>query len=409
MSILAERIASIRPSETKAMTARAAALREDGRSVIALSQGEPDFATPPAVVAAGSRAMRKGHTKYTAVPGIRPLREAIAAKYGRDNGLTYEPDQISVGCGAKQILFNALIATLDRGDEVVIPTPCWVSYPEMVRLVGGVPVNVACGEEQGFKLDAATLEAAIGPKTKWLMLNSPSNPTGAVYRAGELKAIAEVLRRHPNVWLLSDDIYEKIVYGVEAVPMPAVAPDLKARTLLVNGVSKAYAMTGWRIGYGAGPPELIKAINTIQGQTTSHACSIAQWAATEAIAGDQTAAAEFVERFHERRDYLVRRINRISGLSCRAPKGAFYLFVNCEALIGTQAPGGRLIESDTDFAMFLLEEAGVAVVPGSAFLASPYIRLSFAASESDLIEAARRIGDACGSLRRLSNRQASAA
>jgi aspartate aminotransferase len=401
MTIVADHIRQIRPSETKAMTARAAALRDQGREIITLSQGEPDFGTPDNIGEAGIRAIREGKTKYTAVPGITPLREAIRAKFIRDNDLGYALDQITVGTGAKQVVFNALFASLNPGDEVIIPAPCWVSYPDMVRLAGGVPVVVNCPESDGFKLKAAALDAAITSRTKWLMLNSPSNPTGAVYREPGLLELAEVLRRHPHVWVLTDDIYEKLVYGgTRFATMARTAPDLFNRTLTVNGVSKTNAMTGWRIGYGAGPVELIKAINIIQSQTTSHAASISQYAAIEAITGDQSYVPTFAAEFEKRRDLVVEKLSWAPGLTCRIPDGAFYVFPNCAGVIGRSTQSGRTIESDTDFAMYLLEEAGVAVVPGSGFLASPYIRISYASSLADLTKACDRIVAACLTLAR---------
>ncbi|UVK48272.1 pyridoxal phosphate-dependent aminotransferase (plasmid) [Mesorhizobium sp. AR07] len=399
MSLVSSRLKSIRPSETKAMTARAAALRAQGHKVITLSQGEPDFDTPLNVADAGIQAIRDGRTRYTAVAGVVPLREAIRDKLGRENGLGYSIDQITVGCGAKQVVFNAFFASLEPGEEVIIPAPCWVSYPDMVRLAGGQPVIVDCLEADGFKLTPEKLESAITPRTKWLMLNSPSNPTGAVYSEAELVALADVLRRHPHVYILSDDIYEKLVYGVARfATMASAAPDLFDRTITVNGVSKTNAMTGWRVGYGAGPIELIKAINVIQGQTTSHTSSISQYAAIEAIAGDQSYVPVFRAEFEKRRNLVVARLNAAPGLSCTVPDGAFYLFANCTGVLGRVTAAGKVVETDTDFAMYLLEDAGVAVVPGSGFLASPYIRISYASSIEDLTTACDRIIAACSKL-----------
>lgn len=396
--IVAQRMHGIKPSATKAMTARAAELAKAGADVIALSQGEPDFDTPLNIREAGKRAIDAGHTRYTAVAGIPALREAIAEKLRRENGLDYPVGQITVGAGAKQVLFNALFASLDAGDEVIVAAPCWVSYPEMVSLAGGTPVVVTCSEVNGFKLTPTELEAAITARTRWLMLNSPSNPTGAVYSAAELTALADVLRRHPQVWVLSDDIYEKLVYGeARFASLAAVAPDLKARTLVINGVSKANAMTGWRIGYGAGPAELIAAMNVIQSQTTSHATSIAQHAANEALSGDQSYLPGFVAEFERRRDLVVERLNRAEGLSCTAPDGAFYVFASCAGVVGKRTPAGAIISTDTDFAMYLLD-CGVAVVPGSGFLASPYVRLSYAAGIEQLAAACDRIIAACANL-----------
>ncbi|ULJ74327.1 pyridoxal phosphate-dependent aminotransferase [Rhizobium gallicum] len=398
MSLIAKRLQAVRPSQTKAMTAAAAVLKEKGIDVIALSQGEPDFDTPEPVQNAGIAAIRNGKTRYTPVAGVKPLRVAIQQKLLRDNGLDYDVDQITVGCGAKQIVFNALFASLDPGDAVIIPAPCWVSYPDMVQLAGGEPVLVPSHEHFGFKLKPQDLEAAITPRTKWLMLNSPNNPTGAVYSKAELAALAEVLRKHKNVQVLSDDIYEKLVYGVRFATMAEAAPDLIDRVLTVNGVSKSSAMTGWRLGYGAGPKDLIKAMNTIEGQTSSHTSSISQYAAIEAIAGDQSYVGTFVSEFRKRRDFVVERINEAEGLKCRTPDGAFYVFVNCAGVIGKVTPQGTVIADDMDFAMYLLEHFGVAVVPGSAFMASPYIRISYAASIEELQQACGRILAACEAL-----------
>lgn len=398
MGLIAARLSSAKASATKEMTRCAAELRRAGRDVIILSQGELDFETPQAIRAAGIQAIESGHTRYTPVPGTIELRTAIATKLRVDYGATYEIDQITVGGGAKQVIFNALFATLDPGDHVVVPAPCWVSYPEMVRLAGGEPVIVRCAEERGFKLTPLDLEAAISPCTKWLMLNSPSNPTGAVYTAGELLAIAEVLRRHPHVWLLSDDIYEKLVYDdTEFAAMVRVAPDLAPRCLVVNGVSKTNAMTGWRIGYGAGDNDLIKAMNVIQGQTTSHASSISQCAAVAALTGDQPYVEEFRQELERRRDLVVDRLGSVPGLRCSPPDGAFYVFVNCEGLLGRHAADGRELGTDLDVALYLLDH-GVAVVPGEGFLASPYFRVSFAASHTELVAACDRIAAACNAL-----------
>lgn len=366
--------------------------------MITLSQGEPDFDTPSAICEAGIRAIRDGKTKYTPVAGIKPLREAIRNRMERDHGLDYGIDQITVGCGAKQVVFNALFASLDAGDEVVIPTPCWVSYPDMVALAGGKPVLVACDEFHGFKLRPEALDAAITPRTKWLMLNSPCNPTGAVYSRSELSALATVLRRHAHVHVLSDDIYEKLTYNVDFATMAAVAPDLYDRTLTVNGVSKADAMTGWRVGYGAGPLPLIKAMNLIQSQTSSHTSSISQYAAIEALSGRRPHVDEFGNAFLQRRDLVVAKLNQAKGLSCQVPDGAFYVFPSCAGVIGKRTTDGKVIETDTDFAMYLLNAFAVAVVPGSGFAASPYIRISYASSLEDLTRACDRIIAACAAL-----------
>lgn len=381
------------------MTARAAALREQGREVITLSAGEPDFDTPENVAQAGIRAIKELRTRYTPVAGVLPLREAIREKLLNENDLGYTLDQITVGCGAKQVVFNALFASLNPGEEVVIPAPCWVSYPDMVRLAGGRPVIVDCAEADGFKMKPEALDRAISPRTKWVMLNSPCNPTGAVYSEADLIGLAEVLRYHPHVWVLADDIYEKLVYGdARFATMARAAPDLFNRTLTVNGVSKTNAMTGWRVGYGAGPTELIKAMNVIQGQTTSHTSSVSQYAAIEAIAGDQGYVPRFAAEFERRRDLVVGKLNQAAGLTCSVPDGAFYVFPNCAGVIGRRTASGGVIETDTDFAMYLLDEAGVAVVPGSGFLASPYIRISYASSVEELIKACDRIIAACSKL-----------
>lgn len=369
-----------------------------GADVITLSQGEPDFDTPSAICEAGIRAIRDGNTRYTAVAGIKPLRAAIGESLRRDHGLDYGIDQITVGCGAKQVVFNALFASLDPGDEVVIPTPCWVSYPDIVALAGGKPVVVACSELDGFKLRPRALEKAITPRTKWLMLNSPCNPTGAVYSRGDLLALAAVLHERTHVHVLSDDIYEKLTYDADFATMAAVAPDLYERTLTVNGVSKADAMTGWRVGYGAGPLALIKAMNLIQGQTSSHTSSISQHAALEALSGRRDHIKEFVRAFLERRDLVVAKLNQAKGLACRVPDGAFYVFPSCKGVIGKRTPDAKLIETDSDFAMYLLDAFAVAVVPGSGFMASPYIRISYASSFEDLNRACDRIIAACATL-----------
>ena len=395
-------MAAVAPSATKAMTARARALREAGHDIIALSQGEPDFDTPKSICDAGIAAICDGHTRYTAVAGVGELRAAIAAKLKRDNGLDYDPEAIIASCGAKQVIFNALFATLDPGDQVIIPAPCWVSYPDMVRLAGGTPVVIDCSAASGFKLSPDELAAAITPRSKWLMLNSPANPTGAVYSERELTALGTVLKSHGDLWVLSDDIYEKLVYApARFATMAAVVPELQKRTLVVNGVSKANAMTGWRLGYGAGPRDLIKAMATIQGQTSSHTSSISQYAAVEAIGGEQAYLPEFAKVFKQRRDLVCDRLSKISGLSCRTPDGAFYLFVSCRGLIGSQTPGGRTIGSDMDFALYLLEQFGVAVVPGSSFLAEGYFRISYAASTEELDRACNRIQAACEALERV--------
>ena len=395
MGILSSKLAAVKPSQTKAMTALAASLRSQGRSIITLSQGEPDFDTPANIKQAAIAAIEAGHTKYTAVAGIEALRDAIVTKFQRENGLNFTADQVTVGCGAKQLLFNALVASLNEGDEVVFATPCWVSYPEMIKLAGGTPVAIATHIDDGFILQPDALREALTPRTKWLMLNSPSNPTGAVYTRKDLEALAEVLRDYPDIWVLSDDIYEHLIYGdAEFATLAAVAPDLATRTLTVNGVSKAYAMTGWRVGYAAGPLELIKAMNTVQGQSTSHTSSISQYAAVEALSGDQRFLTNFRHAFQVRRDLVVGLLNGIPGLECRTPDGAFYVFAACQKLLGSNTPKGQCLETDMDFAMYLLEEAGVAVVPGSGFLADGFIRISYAASENELKAACSAISEA---------------
>lgn len=401
MAILSKKLSAVKPSQTKAMTALASSLRAEGRTIITLSQGEPDFATPDNVTRAAIAAIQAGHTKYTSVAGITPLRDAIVEKFKRENGLKFTVDQIIVGCGAKQLLYSALVASLDEGDEVIFPTPCWVSYPEMIKLAGGVPIAVETRATEGFVLKADDLRAALSSRTKWLMLNSPSNPTGGVYDRSDLEALAEVLRDYPDVWILSDDIYEHLIYDdIVFATMATVAPDLQARTLTVNGVSKSYAMTGWRVGYAGGPVELIKAMNTVQGQSTSHTCSISQHAAVEALTGDQSFIGEFRAQFKKRRDEVVKRINQIPTLSCARPKGAFYVFVDCKDILGARTLSGDTISTDMDFAMFLLEHAGVAVVPGSGFLADGFIRISYAASDRDLDLACTAIAETMDTLTR---------
>jgi len=399
MSLLATRLNSIKPSPTIAVTTKAAEMKAAGIDVIGLGAGEPDFDTPDFIKEAAKKALDAGKTKYTPVAGIPSLREAIVRKFERENGLTYEPKQILVGVGAKQVIFNALLATLDKGDEVIIPAPYWVSYPDMVLFAEGTPVAVECPASAGFKLSPADLEKAITPKTKWLILNSPSNPTGAAYTKDDLLALAEVLKKHPHVHVLSDDIYEHLVYdGFTYFTIAQVAPELKERVLTVNGVSKAYSMTGWRIGYAAGPVALIKAIEMIQSQSTSNACSIAQEATVAALEGNQAFLGEWRKVFAGRRDLVVKALNAIDGIDCPNPAGAFYVFPSCKGLIGTTTPQGKTISNDTEFAADLLEEAKVAVVMGSAFGMEGYFRISYATSEKNLTEACNRIADACGKL-----------
>ena len=389
----------ISPSPTLAITTKVQELKRAGVDVIGLGAGEPDFDTPDFVKEAAIQAIRDGKTKYTNVDGTPELKDAIAAKFKRDNGLDYSPSQISVNVGGKHTLFNALVATVDAGDEVIVPAPYWVSYPDVVQFAGGTPVIVAAGPEFGYKLTPAMLEAAITPRTKWLILNSPSNPTGAAYTAAELKALGEVLERHPHVWIFADDMYEHIVYdGFEFATIAQVCPSLYERTRTVNGCSKAYAMTGWRIGFAGGAPWLIKAMAKLQSQSTSNPCSSAQAAATAALNGDQSFLAERNESFKARRDLVVSMLNEIDGMNCPTPEGAFYVYPDIAGLIGRTAPDGRKIETDSDFAAYLLEEAKVAVVQGVAFGLSPAMRISYATSEDVLREACGRIQRACAAL-----------
>ncbi|WP_127522357.1 pyridoxal phosphate-dependent aminotransferase [Mesorhizobium sp. Z1-4] len=392
MAFLADALSRVKPSATIAVSQKARELKAQGRDVIGLGAGEPDFDTPDNVKNAAIDAIRRGETKYTPVSGIMPLREAIAAKFKRENNLDYKPAQTIVATGGKQILFNAFMATLNPGDEVVIPSPYWVSYPEMVNICGGTPVFAATSIGNGFKLTPDALEKAITPKTKWLVMNSPSNPSGAAYTKQELRALADVLLKHPQVWTLTDDMYEHLTYGdFKFHTLAEVEPALYERTLTMNGVSKAYAMTGWRIGYAAGPLELIKAMDMIQGQQTSGACSIAQWASVEALNGPQ----DFIEKnktiFQGRRDLVVSMLNQASGINCPTPEGAFYVYPSCEGLIGKKTAAGKVIASDEDFVTELLEAEGVAVVHGSAFGLGPNFRISYATSEELLEEACMRI------------------
>ncbi|WP_420406986.1 pyridoxal phosphate-dependent aminotransferase [Hoeflea sp.] len=400
MAFLADALSRVKPSATIAVSQKARELKAKGRDVIGLGAGEPDFDTPDNIKAAAVDAINRGETKYTPVSGIPELRKAIAAKFKRENDLDYDWQQTIVGTGGKQILFNAFMATLNAGDEVVIPAPYWVSYPEMVAICGGTPVFVSTTIENDFKLQPADLEAAITPKTKWLIFNSPSNPSGAAYSEAELKALTEVLKRHPQVWILTDDMYEHLTYGDFKFTTPAqIEPELKDRTLTMNGVSKAYAMTGWRIGYAAGPLELIKAMDMIQGQQTSGACSIAQWAAVEALNGTQDFIPANKEVFRGRRDLVVSMLNQASGIQCPTPEGAFYVYPSCAGCIGKTAPSGKVIETDEDFVTELLESEGVAVVHGSAFGLGPNFRISYATSEQQLEEACKRIQRFCAALR----------
>ncbi|KFE50517.1 pyridoxal phosphate-dependent aminotransferase [Pseudomonas syringae] len=397
---IAQRVLGAKPSATKEMTRLANQLKREGRDVITLSQGEPDFPTPEHIRDAAKAAIDRNESRYTDVAGTLALREAVVRKFKRDNELDFTPEQIQIGCGAKQVLYNALQATLNPGDEVIVPTPAWVSYPEMVLLAGGQPVIVRCGAAKGFKITPTQLEQAITPRTKWLMLNSPSNPSGAVYSHAELAALGEVLLRHPHVWLMADDIYEKIRYDDTPFATPAaVTPQLAARTLTINGVSKSYAMTGWRVGFGAGPLALIKAMNLIQSQSTSHTSSISQAAAVAALDGAMDFLPRFIDSFRQRRDRVVAALQAIEGLTCDVPQGAFYAFPGCMGLLGSRDPQGNLIETDADLAMYILRSVGVAVVPGSAFELPGHFRVSYAASDDELAEAMIRIAQACSQLR----------
>jgi aspartate aminotransferase len=400
MAFLADSLSRIKPSATIAVTDKARALKEAGRNVIGLGAGEPDFDTPANIKLAAIKAIEAGKTKYTAIDGIPELKAAIIAKFKRENGLTYTPQQITVGTGGKQVLYNALMATLNPGDEVIIPAPYWVSYPEMVALAGGTPVPVVCTAQAGFKLKPEQLEKAITPKTKWIILNSPSNPTGAAYSKTEMKALTDVLVKHPHVWIMTDDMYEHLTYDDFEFTTPAqVEPKLFERTLTVNGVSKAYAMTGWRIGYAGGPQPLIKAIATIQSQSTTNPSSISQWAAVEALNGPQDFIPVNQKTFRERRDLVVAMLNQAKGIECPRPEGAFYVYPSCAGTIGKTAPSGKVITDDETFVTELLETEGVAVVHGSAFGLGPAFRISYAAKAADLEEACKRIQRFCGNLK----------
>ncbi|MDP9195477.1 MAG: pyridoxal phosphate-dependent aminotransferase [Pseudomonadota bacterium] len=398
MSLVAKRLSGVKPSPTFAIGTRAKELAKT-RSVIALSLGEPDFNTPEHIREAATKAMNAGQTKYTAVEGTPELRQAICDKFRRENGLTYTPDQIIVSTGGKQVLYNALMATVNPGDEVIIPAPYWVSYPDMVELAEGKPVIVPCSAENGFKPTAADLEKAITPKTKWVILNSPSNPTGAAFTRTELKALTDVLVRHPHVWVMTDDIYEHLVYdGFEFVTPAQVEPALYNRTLTVNGVSKAFSMTGWRIGYAGGPKELIKAMTMLQGHSTSNPCSISQAAALAALTGPMDFLDGWRKSFTERRDLVISMLNQAKGIQCPRPEGAFYVYPSCAGLIGKRTPQGKVLETDADVVTYFLEAEGVAAVHGSAFGLGPFFRISYAMAKADLEEACRRIQRACAAV-----------
>jgi aspartate aminotransferase len=399
MGLVARTLERVKPSPTIAITTKARELKAAGFDVISLGAGEPDFDTPDNIKQAAVEAIRRGETKYTAVDGIPELKRAVAEKFKRENGLTYKPSEITVGAGGKQVLYNALLATLNPGDEVIAPSPYWVSYPDIVLLAGAEPVVVETRLEDGFKLRPEALARAITPKTKWFIFNSPSNPTGAAYTKDEVKALTDVLVKHEHVWVLSDDIYEHLVYdGFKFTTPAAIEPKLKGRTLTLNGVSKAYSMTGWRIGYGGGPEPLIKAIATLQSQSTTNACSISQWAAVEALDGPQDFLKDWVSSFQERRDLVVAMLNQAKGLSCPKPEGAFYVYPSCAGTIGKTTKGGNKIGDDEAFATALLEEEGVAVVHGAAFGLSPFFRISYATGINALEEACRRIQRFCGNL-----------
>ncbi|MCC0075368.1 MAG: pyridoxal phosphate-dependent aminotransferase [Rhodobacter sp.] len=400
MPFLSDTLARVKPSATIAVTNMAAELKAAGKDVIGLGAGEPDFDTPQNIKDAAKAAIDAGKTKYTAVDGIPELKKAICAKFQRENGLTYQPNQVSVGTGGKQILYNALMATCNPGDEVIIPAPYWVSYPDMVLLAGGTPVTVAAGIETNFKLTPEALEAAITPKTKWFIFNSPSNPTGAGYTRAELKGLTDVLMRHPHVWVMSDDMYEHLVFDDFEFTTPAqIEPGLYDRTLTCNGVSKAYAMTGWRIGYAAGPVALIKAMATLQSQSTSNPCSISQFAALEALNGPQDFLVPFREAFQRRRNLVVDMLNAAPGITCPKPEGAFYVYPDISGCIGKTSAAGTLIDNDETFAKALLQETGVAVVFGAAFGLSPNFRVSYATSDAALTEACTRIQTFCKGLK----------
>jgi aspartate aminotransferase len=399
MSFIASRLSAIKPSPTIAVTQKARDLKAAGRDVIGLGAGEPDFDTPAHVIEAAAKAMADGETRYTPVNGTPALREAIAAKLKRENDLDYSPDQIQVGCGGKQVIFNAMMATLDPGDEVIIPAPYWVSYPDIALLFGGKPVFVDCPAENGFRMTADQLEAAITPKTKWLVLNSPSNPSGAAYTPADMKVLTDVLLRHDHVWVLTDDIYEHVIYdGFQFVTPAQVEPGIRDRTLTMNGMSKAYCMTGWRVGYGAGPDSLIKAMTKVQSQSTTHTSSVSQAASVAALNGPQDFIQANNAVFKDRRDLVVGMLNQAKGLSCPTPEGAFYVYPSCAETMGRTSPSGKIIETDDDFVTELLEIEGVAAVQGSAFGLSPHFRISYATSTDVLEEACRRIQRFCGAL-----------
>ncbi len=399
MPFIADRLSNIKPSPTVAVNTMANEMRAAGKNVIGLGAGEPDFDTPEHIKEAAIKAMRAGKTKYAPPAGIGELRQAVVDKLARDNGLNYTAAQVAVSAGGKQCIYNALMATLNPGDEVIIPTPYWVSYPDITLLAEGKPVFVSCPVDQDFKMSPAQLEAAITPRSKWLILNSPSNPSGAAYNKAELQGLAEVLKRNSHVWVMTDDMYEKIVYDEFTFhTIAAVAPELMGRTLTLNGVSKAYCMTGWRIGYAAGPEDVIKAMNKIQSQSTTSASTISQWAAVAALEGPQDFIAEHNIVFKDRRDLVVSMLNQANGLTCSTPQGAFYVYPSCAGVIGKRTPDGKTITTDEDFSAYLLQSEGVACVHGEAFGLSPYFRISYAAATDVLEDACTRIQRACGGL-----------
>ena len=399
MSIISNNLNKIKPSPTIAVTQKARELKAAGKDVIGLGAGEPDFDTPDNIKEAAIKAIRDGDTKYTAVDGTPALKKAIVDKFKRENNLDYDLDQITVGAGGKHVIYNAMMATLNEGDEVIVPAPYWVSYPDMVLLAGGTPIILECDEKQGFKLSASDLDKAITPKTKWIILNSPSNPTGACYSESDIKELSKVLIKHPHVYILSDDIYEHVVYEGFKFFTVAQIKELKNRVLTMNGVSKAYSMTGWRIGYAAGPKEIIKAIAKIQSQSTTNPSSISQAAAVEALNGQQDFIKERAKSFQERRDFVVKALNQINGIECLNPDGAFYVFPSCKGLIGKKDPNGNVLNNDSDFVKSLLENSGVAVVQGSAFGLEGFFRISYATSMENLIKALEKIANFCKDLK----------
>jgi len=400
MTLIADRLNRISPSQTIAISSKARALKAAGRDIISLSAGEPDFDTPAHIKQAAIEAINNGDTKYTDVAGTPALRKAVAAKFLRDSGIDYKPEEVIVSTGGKQVIFNAMLATVQAGDEVVIPTPCWVSYPDIVQLAEGKPVFVPCSQNNGFKLRADDLEAAITPKTKWVFLNSPSNPTGAAYSAEDLRPICDVLLKHPHVWVFTDDIYEKLVYdGFKPATIVQVEPKLRERTITMNGCSKAYAMTGWRIGFCGAPVALIKAMDKLQSQSTSNTSSVSQAAAVAALNGPEDALVEMTKVYKERRDLVVEMLNQAQGLTCHKPEGAFYVFPSMQGCIGKTTAKGAKINTDEDFVIALLDEEGVAAVHGSAFVYPGHFRISYATSTEALREACTRIQRFCAALK----------